>query len=172
MGRMVAAYSVGKKTEPAVRALVESAGLRLQWADELMRALITRDAETYTAMTEAAKAPGENASVREAYHHAVLAAISAPMEIAALASNTLSTLDEFKESASRHLLSDLGVAAVLSDAAAQAAAYSVRVNVGELGDTSLSTKITGDINKTIDHCARHRESIEAYVRSRLEIASA
>jgi formiminotetrahydrofolate cyclodeaminase len=171
MGRMVAGYSVNKQTEPAVRAQVESVNLQLQRADELMRALITRDADAYTAMTEAAKAPGKHAPARAAYHEAVLAAISVPMEAAALSSNTLSTLDEFKESASRNLLSDLGVAAVLADAAAQAAAYSVWVNARELGDTSLRAKIISDTDKTIDHCARHRKSIEAYVRSHLEIDS-
>lgn len=172
MGRMVAAYSVSKKTEPAVRAQMESVSAKLRRADELMRTLITRDASAYTQMTQAGKEAGENDSGRGAHQDAVVSAIGVPMEMAALASNTLSTLDAFKQSANRHLLSDLGVAAVLADATARAAAYSVWINARELDDDALRAKIIADTDKTIEHCASHRESIEAYVCGELEVDSA
>ena len=172
MARMVAVYSVNSKTAPEARASVESANLQLQRADQLMRALITKDAEAYTALTEAAKAAREGAATEEMLQEAELVAISVPMEIAALASSALSTLDEFKEYASRYLLSDLAVAAVLAEASARAAAYSVRINARDISDGSLRARITGDTDNIIARCARHRESLEAYVCERLEIGSA
>jgi formiminotetrahydrofolate cyclodeaminase len=137
-----------------------------------MRALITKDAEAYTAMTNAAKQAGDDAAGQATRQDAQLDAIGVPMEMAALASATLATLDDFKEDASRYPLSDLGVAAVLADATAQAAAYSVRINARELRDTALRTKILSDADKTIEHCAGHRKSIEAYICAHLEISSA
>ncbi|UCE59956.1 MAG: cyclodeaminase/cyclohydrolase family protein [Phycisphaerales bacterium] len=169
MGRMVAAYSVGKKTGPEKRRQVEAVMAHLARADQLMRALITRDAEAYKTMADAAKAKGEDPSTQSAYQDAVLAAIAVPMEMAAISSAALSTMAEFAGIASKYLISDLGIAAVLADAAARAAAYSVLVNAREITDASVKAKVLSDLGAMLEHCAQHRESIEATVADRLEI---
>ena len=97
-----------------------------------------------------------------------MVAISVPMEMAALVSDALSTMDEFKTNANRYLLSDLGVAAVLADAAARAAAYSVRVNARDLADEVTRAKVSADMEETLTHCVRRRESVESFVRDQLE----
>jgi formiminotetrahydrofolate cyclodeaminase len=168
LARMVAAYSVPKKADLPVRPQVESAADRCDHADKLLRGLIIQDAEAYERMTTAAKAAREDASARAAHQEAVLAAISVPMEMAALASDVLIIMDEFKAAASWYLLSDLGVAAVLAQATARAAWYSVRVNVRELTDTTLRTRVMADIDQTVDRCAPPTESIESFVRVHLE----
>lgn len=168
MARMVAAYSVPKKAESPVRPQVESAADRFEHADILLRGLIIQDAEAYEKMTAAAKAAREDASARAGHQEAVLAAISVPMEMAALASDVLIIMDEFKAAASRYLLSDLGVAAVLAQATARAAWYSVRVNVGELTDPATRTRVMADIDQTVARCAPLCQSIESFVRVHLE----
>ncbi len=170
MARMVAAYSVQKKTDPKVRAEVEAAGKRLEHTDKLLRALITQDAAAYAGLTEAAKAARDDPSAKSAHAEALMVAISVPMEMAALVSNALFAMDEFKTKANRYLLSDLGVAAVLADAAGQAAAYSVRVNARELADEVARAKVSADVEETLAHCARLRESVESFVRDQLENA--
>lgn len=163
---MVAAYSVGKKTDPQKKTRVETVALQFHRADQLLRALITQDAIAYSAMTQAAKtAKGDGAA---AYQDAVLASLSIPVEMAALASNTLTTLDEFKQDASRYLLSDLGIAAVLAEATARAARYTVLVNVAELTDPAQRRKLLGEIDIVLEHCASRCESIEAFVAAHLE----
>jgi formiminotetrahydrofolate cyclodeaminase len=168
MAKMVAAYSMGKKTEDTVRRQVEELATRLHRADELLRASITQDAEAYTHMTEAAKAAKDDPSKQPAYQAAVLSAIAVPMEMGATLSAALSAMDELKTPASRYLLSDLGVAAVIADGAAQAAAYNVRVNLREIADPKVKAKIADDIGAVLTHCTERRASIEAYLARHLE----
>ena len=168
MAKMVAGYSMGKKTEDSVRRQVEELASRLHRADELLRASITQDAEAYAHMTEAAKAAKDDPSKRPAYQDAILSAIAVPMEMGATLSAALSAMDELKDPASRYLLSDLGVAAVIAAGAAQAAGYSVRVNLREIADPEVKAKIAGDMDAVIAHCVERRASIEAYVGEHLE----
>ncbi|MGD2108578.1 MAG: cyclodeaminase/cyclohydrolase family protein [Phycisphaerae bacterium] len=175
LARMVASYSVNKKTDPAVRDRLDGFARRFHRADQLLRALITRDAEAYAVMARAGrerKQAGErsegNDAAEETYQRAVLAALAVPMEMAALVSDALATMDEFKSSASRYLLSDLGIAAVLAEATARAARYTVRVNVRELGDGSTRAHVLEEIDEIVGHCAGRRESVEAFASKALE----
>lgn len=168
LARMVTAYSTGKKTEPADRARLETTAGLLHRADQLLRALITQDAVAYTNMTEAAKVAKDDPSSRAAYDDAVLAAAAVPMEMAAIASNVLSTMDGCKNIVNRFLLSDLAIVAVLADATARAARYTVQVNARELNDIAGRAKFLSDTDEILENCARHRDSIETYVRGHLE----
>jgi formiminotetrahydrofolate cyclodeaminase len=157
---------VGKNTDPEKKKRIEKVAVQLHRMDQLLRALITQDAVAYSAMTEAAKsAKGDGA---RAYQDAVLGALSVPVEMAALASHTLTTLDQFKQDAGRYLLSDLGIAAVLADATARAARFTVLVNVAELADPAQRRKLLSEMDVVLAHCAAHSESIEAFVTAHLE----
>ena len=168
LARMVAGYSVGKKTDTAVAEQVTTAADRLHRSDELLRALITQDALVYEAMTAAGKAARADASKRAVYQEAVLLALAVPMEMAAVAVQSLATMDEFKSLANRYLLSDLGIAAVLADATTRAARYTVHINAGELDDAAQRAKVLADVDAMVAHGERHRASVETFVRERLE----
>jgi glutamate formiminotransferase/formiminotetrahydrofolate cyclodeaminase len=170
MARMVVAYSIGKDTEPGAAARANEIAAILHRADELLRALIAQDAVAYVQMTAAAKAKRDKPSKAGAYAEAVLGAIAVPTEMAAVVSGVLSVLDEFKTFANRHLITDLAVAAVLADASARAARYSVWINAREVADAGARSKILHDADRIVEHCARHCESVEGYVRSQLEVA--
>ena len=174
LARMVAAYSLRKDTDATARSRIEETAAQLHRADELLRALITQDATAYADMTEAAKRVKDDPSdpaARTAHNEAVLAAVAVPMEMAAIASNALSAMDEFKTIASRYLLSDLAIAGVLAEATARSARYTVGINAPELDDAQQRAKVLSDTNDVLEHCARRRESIETYVRGRLETAA-
>ncbi len=164
LARMVVAFSTNKKTDAAMRERVQQVAGRLRTADELLRALITQDSAAYLAMTAARRA-GPNAS---AYADAVMGAVTVPMEIAAVATSALATMDDFKSSASRYLLSDLAVAAVLAEATTRAARYTALVNVAELRDHNLRVKFLGDIDRMIERGSGHCRSIEGFVQDHLE----
>lgn len=168
LARMAANYSMGKDTEPSVRGRTEAVLNRLRGADEILRGLVTQDAIAYAAMSAVGKAARENPTAKPAYQKAVLAAVAVPLETAAAAAHALSAMDELKDFANRHLLSDLGVAAVLAEAAARAAWYMVAVNLGELTDAAMRTKLRGNIDETIRRCEGNRRSVEAFVRHHLE----
>lgn len=168
LGRMTANYSINKNTEPSVRDRVEAVINRLRSADEILRGLVTQDAAAYAHMSAAAKAKRENPVAASAYQKAVLSAVAVPLEAAAAISHALAAMDELKDFANRNLLSDLGVAAVLAEAAAQAAWYMVAVNLPELTDSSAQTRSRRDIVETVKHCDGYRRSIEAFLRSHLD----
>ncbi|MBU0719330.1 MAG: cyclodeaminase/cyclohydrolase family protein [Planctomycetes bacterium] len=168
MARMVAAYSLKENTEADARHRIETFAMRLRRADGLLRALVTQDGEAYTKMTAAAKAARKDPAAGNAYTEAVMIAISVPMEIAALASEALATMDEFKALANPYLLSDLGVAAVLAEATAQAARYSVLINARELADETARIRVTTEIAETVSHSAKLREAVESFVAAHLE----
>ncbi len=168
LARMVAAYSVGKKTDNQVRSAVETAATRLNRADQLLRALITQDAAAYAAMTAAAKSAKDDSAAQLAYDDTVMSAVAVPMEMAALASQALSTMDKLKTDANHFLLSDLGIAAVLADATAHAARYTVKINVAEIRDPETCQKLLTELDTIVEHCADHRRSIETLVNEQLE----
>lgn len=171
LGRMVVVYSIGAKTKTNVRERLETSLLHLHRLEQIMSALITQDAVAYETMTDLSKklpASGDSAGQSDAYQQAVLSAVAVPMEIAAVASRALTALDDLKTVANRYLLSDLGIAAVLADATARSAWFLVRVNLGELADDSRREVILTEISETLRHCETRRESIEAFVRDRLE----
>lgn len=171
LGRMVVAYSVGANTPEPDRARFDSLATQLQVMDQLLRALMTRDAQAYLAMTDAARVAKKDPSARSAYQEAVLAAIGVPMEIAAVATSLLAALDAAKDGMSRYMVSDLGVTAVVACAAVDGAGYMVRVNLAEVDDRRTQNKIAGDIRAVARRSAAHRASIESFVSGRLEPGS-
>lgn len=168
LARMVAAYSISKKTPAADKAQVEQVAIRLERSDQLLRALISLDAEAYSTMTAARKVAGDDPTKQQAYQDAVLAALAVPMETAALASSALREMCELKPLANRYLLSDLAIAAVLARAAAEAARYTVWVNIGELTDKTRRDGVLKDIDKVVAHCVTLCSDVEGFVRDQLE----
>lgn len=168
MARMVAAYSVGKKTDNDARECVQQAAGRLRTADEILRALITQDAAAYSAMTANKPTGSEPPPNRD---DTVMGAVAVPMEIAAVATRALAAMDDFKTLANRHLLCDLGIAAVLAEATARAARYTVQVNVAELSDPALRARLLGNIDAMIQRSTAHGDSIQTLVRDHLENGS-
>lgn len=168
LARMVAAFSVGRKTDNAARERVQQAAGRLRTADEILRALITQDAAAYSAMTDSRTTGSEPPPGRD---DTVMGAVAVPMEIAAVATRALAAMDDFKALANRHLLCDLGIAAVLAEAASRAARYTILVNVAELSDPALRVRLLGNIDAMIQRGAGHAGSIQTLVRDHLENGS-
>jgi len=165
MGRMVVAYSANAKIPEAYRASMHKVLENLRQVDELLRDLISLDAEAYRTMTVVAKELGKSSAD---YQDAVLAAIAVPMKIVNVTSLAVDMLDDFKTHAGRFLLSDLGVSAVLAEATARAAAYSVRVNLPELTDAARSTTLREELTTVLDRCVVRRDSITAFVDAALQ----
>ena len=90
------------------------------------------------------------------------------MKIATLSSVALELLDDFRAHANRFLLSDLGVSAVLAEATARAAAYSVWVNLPELTDTARSGALRQELAMILGRCTERRDAITAFVDASLQ----
>ncbi len=168
MARMVVAYSVNKKTSTEARDKIEPIAQQLQRADQLCRSLMDQDAAAYTKMTTAAKATKDNEDKRGEYQQAVLEAVGVPLQLAALSSTVLATLDTFKEYTNRYLVSDLGVAGVLALATCQAAAFSVRINIPELTNTEQRERIKADLQAVLSRAKLSADSVNAYAQEQID----
>lgn len=168
MARMVAVYSVGPKTDDQTRARVEALGEELAKADAMLRQLMTVDAQAYEALSQAARAAKVDPTAAARHQSALVAAIGVPMEIGAVAVAALRAMDALRTSASRYLLSDLGVAAVTAEAAIQAAAYNVLVNVREVTDPADRERFGREIAGIQQHGRLLRGGIEQFVRDALK----
>ncbi len=153
MARMVAAYA--RKREPAVAPLAEKLGR----ADLILRRLLAEDIAAYQDLTEATRAAKADPSSADERVAALVTATMVPLEMAAVAVTALATMDELKGSASKWLISDLGVAAEVALAGVRAAGYSVRVNVREMTDTRMA----GDLARQLDDLTGRAVALAASV---------
>lgn len=168
LARMAAAYSVNGRTSPETRRTIEDAAAKLRRLDQLLRALITQDATAYAAMTAAGKRAKEDPSSQAAYREAVLNALSVPMETAALASQALAIMDETKEATNPHLLSDLGVAAILAEAAARASHYMVLVNAAEVENAEVRDRLLTESETILRHSGDRTKGVQSFVERHLK----
>jgi len=159
LARMVAAYS-GKGDAASPPTQFHNVLLR---ADQLFRALITRDAAAYAKLRAVAKR-GETGGQRDerAEQAALLTAIAAPLEVAAVAGQVLAELDQWKTLSNPRLRSDLCVAAILLDAAGQGARSLVSLNARDLTDEAQKSKILADLTTIIERCRTHGESLQHF----------
>jgi formiminotetrahydrofolate cyclodeaminase len=167
---MVVAYSIGKNTEPETRAKLEDALVALRGLDELMRALITRDAQAYEESTSAARKMKEHNSPEHqaTYQQSLLGALAVPMEIAAIASRMLALMNAQRERFNRRLLSDLGVLASLAEASAIAAGFTVEANLSDLADPSVRERISAELDVILGHCSEFCQNIDEFINAVLE----
>jgi len=162
MARMVVAYS--KSDAGRVSVFAD----RLEKADKMLRTLIAEDIAAYEALSAASREAKKDPAAADRKQQALIAASLVPMEMAATATTALATMDEFKSMAGRHLLSDLGVAAVIGRACVQAAAYSVRVNAIAMAEADHARQMMAETERLIARATELCTSVEAFVAQALK----
>lgn len=162
MARMVAAYSL--RHQPQVAPLAE----KLERADHLLRRLVAEDIAAYEALSAAARQAKTDPKARNRKQEALVTATLVPLEMAATAASALATMNELKTLAGKSLISDLGVAVVLGLACARAAEYSVRVNLGEMGDAGLARELAQQITDLTARAADLARAVAGFVDQTLQ----
>ncbi|MFH0982831.1 MAG: cyclodeaminase/cyclohydrolase family protein [Planctomycetota bacterium] len=158
LARMVTAYSAAKVSGAEDTDPVRQDADRLAHADRMLRQLVNEDAAAYRAYTTARKS-GEPAELARA--RAV--AIAVPLEVAAVAGAALGIMDQFKELSNRNLISDLGVAAVLTEACVRAAAYNVRVNLRDAPQADPKGEVPHELERLLERARQARDSVVGFV---------
>lgn len=154
---MVAAFAEGKPRYEAHAEANAQAHRRLLAARDGFLAAADEDAAAYGRLN-AAWSRDRDDPERTA---AVDAAVAAPSRMIDLALETLDATDALVGRTSPMLASDLAVAAQLAEAAARAAACSVRVNLPELADEADRDRRGGDLAARLkDAAARCRSIVE------------
>jgi glutamate formiminotransferase/formiminotetrahydrofolate cyclodeaminase len=150
---MVAGLTVGKKKYAAVDAEMKEAALRAVSLGNTLSALVKRDAEAYSHVSEAHKLPKEPADAAarraDAVTSALLKAAEVPLETARASVEVAELAAIVAEKGNTNAVTDAGVAALLAQAACRGAAYNVRVNVQALDDKSKGAALAREAEQLV-----------------------
>ena len=140
LAQMVAGLTAGRKKYVAVDAEMRELGLEAAKLVNTLTTLVTRDADSYGAVSAAYKLPSEPAEAltrrKAAITHALLGASEVPLETARACARVAELAATCATKGNTNAVSDAGVAALLAEAACRGAVYNVRINVASLEDKS------------------------------------
>jgi formiminotetrahydrofolate cyclodeaminase len=143
LASMTLNYTVGRKRYERVEAEMRALLARADTIRGDLLDLVERDGAAYQAVVDAQGLPrdtADQAAERDrAVQRALADAIQVPLRAAVLAADVLALCEPVAERGNQRLISDVGVAALLADAALQGAALNVRVNLADLKDARLSS---------------------------------
>lgn len=164
LGAMVLRYTLGRSAFAAheatnAQALERLDALRveaLRWAD--------RDAAAYAKLAALWKLPAGDATREGSFPAAVIEAVEAPLQIVRGAATAAQLLQSLPSRTNARLGSDLAIAAELCAAAADAAAWNVRVNLPSMADTSEATRVAAETDALVERARSLASETVAGVR--------
>ncbi len=165
MGQMSSAFTLKSRKYAEYHAAVEPIADRLARAQAMFRQLISEDIAAYGLYSEASKLPKESPDKADRTRLALTAAIAVPEEIVATCVAVLAELEQLEPVCNPYLLSDLGAAAILCEAAARAASLNIRVNLSQLGDSTAAAEMhrqtVAQLGRAADILARIKTKIDS-----------
>ncbi len=167
LAAMVARIASKKESSEPMRAFVEEMdGLR---ADFLR--FVDEDSAAYARVAEAMKLPRktdeEKAARQEIMQTALLAASRVPLEVARTARRLLDACERSVESASPMTASDIGVGALMAEAALRGAALNVMINLASIKDPAQVKALSEDLDRVLEGADEQRRRITDFVESRI-----
>ena len=168
---IVANLTVGKEKYAAVEQ--EMSGLRA--ASEKLRGelteLITGDALAYGKVAAAMKLPRDDDAQKEQRRQVLQAALKgaaeAPLRVAEAATEVARLSLPAAEKGNPNAVSDAGVAVVMAEAAAQAAALNVKINLAWIEDGTFKGQTWARIEAALSETARLRDTVLAKTYSKI-----
>jgi len=151
MACMAANFTVGKKKYKDVEEEVKThLDACMAARDELLR-LMDEDTQAYGAVSEAygmpKNTPEEKAARTAAIQEALVTAMDAPLRAVRACRTALRAVTGLVDVANKNLISDVGVAALLTEAALRAAKLNVEINLSYLKDQQLVRKTRAEIEE-------------------------
>ena len=171
MSEMSANFTAGRKkyadVEEEIRALLEGlAGCR-----EALLKLVDLDVQTYGAVDAAYGMPKatdeETAARRAAIDAALRGAMQAPLDVMRQCGLLAQMADRLVDIGNRNLITDVGVSAILAEAACAAARLNVEVNLKFLRDDQLSADTTAEMDDLTRKVTAARDTVAGKVADHL-----
>ena len=167
LAAMVARIAAKKSNDEALRDYIaEMDNLR---ADFLR--LVDDDSAAYARVAEAMKLPrstdAEKAARTERVQSALMGASRVPLELAKTSRRLLDACERGLAKAPPAAVSDIGVGAILSEAALEGAAMNVMINLSSLKDHAQVKALSEDLDRAIEGAAAQRKRITDFVESRI-----
>ena len=167
LAAMVARIAAHKNGSDELRSFVEEVdNLR---ADFLR--LVDDDSAAYARVAEALKLPrgtkDEKKARQERLQAALLAASRVPLEVAKTSRRLLEACERGIERSSPMTASDIGVGALMAEAALRGAALNVMINLASVKDPAQVKALSEDLDRAIDGADEQRKRITDFVESRI-----
>jgi formiminotetrahydrofolate cyclodeaminase len=171
MAAMAANFTVGKKQFAAVEPEARELLGKVEDLRKKLQELAQKDTEAYGAVSAAfklpKKSPEEKAARTAAVASACRGAMAVPLESLRACRESLVATRRLAEIANPNLISDVGVAALLLEAAAGGSALNVAVNLPSIGDPQLAAAVQAELNATLADCARLSKETQDLVAAAL-----
>ena len=164
---MVGRISARKDESGQLRAFVDE--------DDKLRAdflrLVDDDSAAYARVAEAMRLPrktdDEKRARDERMQAALLAAARVPLEVAKTSRRLLDACERCVTSATPSTVSDIGVGALMAEAALHGAAMNVMINLASLKDAAQVKALSEDLDRALEGTDDQRKRITDFVESRI-----
>ncbi|UCC77570.1 MAG: cyclodeaminase/cyclohydrolase family protein [Anaerolineales bacterium] len=168
---MVANLTVGKKKYVDVQEDIQRILERSETLRRRCEELLEQDVAAYTKVSEAYRMPRETDEQKEARSAAIQEALkgatSVPMALAEACVQILKLCPETAEKGNLRAVSDVGVGALMAEAALRAAALNVWINLGSIKDQDFVLKEGGRLKALLEGTAQLKEEILKDVEAKL-----
>lgn len=170
MTSMVASLTQGAKfaeVEVEMQALAATMHHTMQAAETLLEQDMT-SFDHYMSALKLPKDSDEQKTARaQAIQDATAKATQVPRDLAKLCNAVLHQSLLIAEKANKNVISDLGIAALLAEAAGQSAILTMDINLPYLKDETVRGEFTKDRHHLLEENARLKDEIVAITRRRL-----
>ena len=166
MAQMSAAFTLKGKKYAEHHDVVRAIADKLHRAQSMLRQLVDEDMAAYGLYDRVSRLPKDDPTKAEQTRLALTTAIAVPEEIVATAGAVLEEVERLLPVCNPHLLSDVGVAAIVCEAAARAASLNIRVNLGQLGDAAAADELRGQVKTLLMRADEIRRRIETELAER------
>jgi len=133
--------------------------------------LVDDDSAAYARVAEAMKLPkasdDEKKARAERVQTALLAASRVPLEVAKTSRRLLDACERGLAQAPSAAVSDLGVGALMAEAALRGAAMNVMINLASLKDRGQVKALSEDLDRALEGADAQRKRITDFVESRI-----
>jgi len=168
---MVANLTVGKKDYAHVQDDIQRILKRSEELRHKCLELLEGDVAAYTEVSLAYKMPRDTeeqkAARSAAIQKALKAATAVPMQLAEACVEILNLCPESAEKGNVRAISDVGVGALMAEAALRAAALNVLINLGSIKDESFVQQSRARLNALLEGKAELKEKILKDVEAKL-----
>jgi formiminotetrahydrofolate cyclodeaminase len=170
LAEMVAGLTLSKEKYAASHAAVRPVAEAARATQQQMLRLAREDSEAYDAVVAARKLPKETPEQKEERSRRIAdanrRATEVPMVTARAAAGLLALLPELVEKGNPGAASDVGSAALLLEAAAEAALLNVGINLSGISDAAFVGQMQRETADLQTEAQRLRDKVLAEVRRR------
>ena len=171
MGSMPANFTVGKKKFREVEAEAYEILGRLSVLHNKLLGLTDEDVEAYGGVAAAygmpRKTPEQKVARTAEIQQALLVAMDVPLRAVRACTETLRQLARLVDLANPNLITDVGVSAILAEAALRGAKMNVDINLAYLKNKELVDKTRAEVETLVEEAGRLAREVVAKVEAKI-----